>query len=70
MKYASGYCYAHNAMHHVQSALFNGVWWHSVQNKTKRISHVHITNASARMLPVAQVDDTGFTCKLMRKGSL
>ena len=34
IKYASGSCYAHNAMHQVQSALFNGVSWHSVHHKT------------------------------------
>jgi len=70
IKYASGSCYAHNAMHQVQSALFNGVSWHSVHHKTKRISHMHITNASARMLLVAQVGHTGFTCKSMGKGGL
>jgi len=38
--------------------------------KHERISPKHITNAIARMLTAADVDDTGFTSKSMRKGGL
>jgi len=36
----------------------------------ERVSSKHITNAIARMLTIAQVDDVGFTSKSMRKGGL
>jgi len=53
------------------SALFEMVYGGTRFNtKRERISPKHITNAIARMLPAAQVDDTGFTSKSMRKGSL
>jgi integrase len=39
-------------------------------NKRERINAKHITNAIARMLTAAHVDDAGFTSKSMRKGGL
>ena len=38
--------------------------------RRQHITAKHITNAIARMLTAAQVDDTGFTSKSMRKGGL
>ena len=35
-----------------------------LNTKRERISPKHITNAIVRMLPAAQVDNTGFTSKL------
>ena len=37
-------------------------------NKRERINAKYITNAIARMLTAAHVDDAGFTSKSMRKG--